>query len=648
MSSVPQAATCSAAGLEPEADDAAGGKRAPLSAEDRLFVPYRKRMTASYHVNEEGVRELRLDYGVKEVSFDEERLFPFGEQLARSPSFLGREAITWAPGYTWDELAPLLETLLDEGIVRRGEEQEADPRGGGLVPSPLPPSICPVARSWSAQECESITSDLGKRPVEIGYLEAILSVYRIAHAALDTDDRQVGEANVFPPGLRLDREAEYRVCQYSGSRYRDERPMNVTALKAMIKHWKPMMKVLHLVRAEVLRRLSAAGGRSRSGAWTVGDLHLLASVVLALPAYQLMKGGGRSPQPPLHPVLSSLFRVTDGIRMTTHEMLFLSAERTRAPGELTSAEELYAFAERNNTFLGDTGVCAGPKAMIDELLAVAIEGAPVEGADDLELAPEVQSLIGELPAAVDYGLLGLQVWGVGRSVWLAMSLAYKALRRVFSEATGTAAERLRDRLDRDWARLDVARIADNHERDVHLDVYRDSYEQPWRALAAPQGSPSFAARVAPVTERPEHAAVTAQLRVLFSARFAEADLGGLTAAHIAELAGILVEYLRSEQAILASVTELTGEINRRLARPAPARPLTVRDLRIAFEMYAGLIGDSPYLFDMLEAELGIYVESTAAAIELVDRKLNPLTVPLPVASSRSPAPRASPLPVTAP
>ena len=64
-------------------------------------------------------------------------------------------------------------------------------------------------------------------------------------------------------------------------------------------------------------------------------------MVLALPAFQLLKGGGSSPQPPLHPVLSSLFRITDGIRMTTYEVLF-SIERTHRADEPMTAAELYA------------------------------------------------------------------------------------------------------------------------------------------------------------------------------------------------------------------------------------------------------------------------------------------------------------------
>src|SRR5262245_17621274 len=260
----------------------------PVEPTDRLHVPHRKRMSHAYVTSESGSRQLCIHYGIKEIAFDEERLFPFGEQLSRESSFLAEAATSWGPGYEWEEVRPMLEALVAEGILELGEG-ENDARGSGLVASPLPPATCPAPRMWSVSQCEAITRDLGGRPVELGHLEAFLPVYRIAHPALDADGRQVGEANVFPPGLRLDRETEWRVCQYPGSRYRDDAPMNVTALKAMIKHWKPMMVVLLEARAEMLKRLE----RSRAG-WTVGDLHLLSIIVLMLPAYPLMKGGGQS------------------------------------------------------------------------------------------------------------------------------------------------------------------------------------------------------------------------------------------------------------------------------------------------------------------------------------------------------------------
>src|SRR5262249_49678771 len=155
-----------------------------------------------------------------------------------------------------------------------------------------------------------------------------------------------------------------------------------------------------------------------------------ANVVLTLPAYLLMKGGGTSPQRPLDPVLSSTFRITDGIRMTTHEMLFLTLEAGRRPEEPISAAELYQFAETRSLLMTDTGVCAGPKALIDEFLAIVCDGLRVEGADAVVLPPDVQALLAELPVAIDYGLYALQVWCVVRSTWLAMSRAYAALRAV--------------------------------------------------------------------------------------------------------------------------------------------------------------------------------------------------------------------------
>jgi hypothetical protein len=565
-------------------------------------------MTRAYVTNEDtGARELVLYYNDKEISFDEPHLFPFGEQLTEhAGSFVAETATAWGPGYAWEELQPLIEALAGEGVLKVGVEESIPGPGHttGLVPSLLPPSECPAHRMWSAAECESLTADLGGRPIEIGNLEAIFSVYRIPHPALDADDRQVGEANVWPPALRLDRESEWRVCQYPGSRYRDERPMNVTALKAMIKHWKPLLAVLLQVRAEMQHRLE----RMR-GAWTVGDMHTLSAVALSVPSYQLMKRGGSSPQRPLHPVLSSLFRITDGIRMTTHEMLFLSAERTRLPSELTTAAELHAFADRNGLFLSTHGVCAGPRAMIDDFLATVFSGKPEDWVGALAVAPEVAELLGELPAIVDYGLLGFQTWCVTRSIWLAMSRANKALR-----ALDGLPPALRARLDADWPRIHQQRIADDYERDVHLQVYVDGYEQAWRALRTPVGTPTLAERIAPRPENTSHLAAARQLRECLTDR-----LGSSYGRIIDSIVEICVAYLREEQTILASTAELQAAINTLLERPQPTRPLTARDLRLHFQMYGGSIAEFPYLFDSLEDELGVHVECTADQIQIEPR-----------------------------
>jgi hypothetical protein len=263
---------------ESEAAGPAEEAGASLIVTDRLFVPHRKRLVCSYVTNEDGVRELHLDYGLKEVSFDEERLFAFGEQLGNVPSFTGEIAMTWGPGYAWEDLAPLLASLLEEGILERGEGND-DLKIGGLVPSLLPPSQCSVVKFWSTASCEAIIQEITGHAVEIGNLEISVPMHRIAHIAMDADDRQVGEGNVYPPGLRVDRETEWRICQYSGSRYRDRLPMNVTALKAMVKYWKPIMTTILHVRGELQARL----GEPARPPWTIGELHTFSSVVLGCP-----------------------------------------------------------------------------------------------------------------------------------------------------------------------------------------------------------------------------------------------------------------------------------------------------------------------------------------------------------------------------
>jgi hypothetical protein len=583
---------------------------AEVCPRDHLYLPHRKRLSHGYVTNEQGARELCIYYGHLEVNFDEERLFPFGEALVSQSSFIAESATSWGPGYPWEEVRTLLATLVDEGIIKRGNEEE-DLRGTGLVPSLVPPSVCPRPRFWSAAECEEISQDLGGRRLEIGNLEAVIPSYRVAHAALDQDGRQVGEANVFPPGLRLERATEWRVCQYSGSRYRDNAPMNLTALKAMIKHWKPVMKAVRAVRAEVKGRLP----RSQD-AWTVGDLHSFARVALSVPAYALLLGGGRAPQPPLHPVLSSMFRIIDGIRMTTHDMLFLSAERTRSPSEPITSADLYEFAERNGLFLSEYGVCAGPKAMMEEFFSVVFEGAAVEGEAQLQHAPEVEALFAALPAAVDYGFLGLSVWAVSRSVWSSMSNLYRELVPIFESSVGDegVGARLRAHVRQDWEELGRERLALELERDVHTTVYADAYDQSWRALREPVGLPRFPDVVAPVAMTADHRRAVAALTEIFAAHFPDAEVDGEPLS--ARLATSLVSYLREEQAVLAGVAALQEAINRRLDRPRPKRALTVRDFHSLFAMSPSFAAQFPYVVDRLGAELGFHIECSATDLEV--------------------------------
>ncbi|MEZ4361677.1 MAG: hypothetical protein R3B48_15930 [Kofleriaceae bacterium] len=587
-------------------------ERAPIAPTDRLYVPHRKRLKHAYITNEQGNKELRIDYGMKEVSFDEERFFSFGEQLVRLPSFVAGDATTWGPGYAWEEVHPLLEALRDEGIVKTGEVTD-DQRGGGLVPSPLAPSVCPMARMWSAEEALGITRDLAGREVEVGHLEAIVPVFRIAHPAMDEDDRQVGEANVFPQRLRLDRETEWRVCQYPGSRYQDDGPMNVTALRAMIKHWKAMMVALMQIREELQRRML----RERTQ-WTVGDLMVLSCAVLSLPAYSLLKRGGTSPQKPLHPVLSSLFRITDGIRMVTYEMLFLLTETPRSPHEPMTGQQIYEYAEQHGLFITSTGVCAGPKPLIDEFLANAVDGVPIQDAYSVEVPQDVKDALAELPDALEYGLMGIQVWAIGQAILVVMSHATEAMLGILERAQakgplGEAGERLLARLQVDWQELIRQQITLEYDRDIHMIAYVDAYERSRGAQTSPVSRPTLAEALARRPEDASHRAAVAQLKDVLEARLTEG-----AAACAEEMAEALVRYCREEQEILTSAGELLAAINKLLERPEAKRPLTIRDFMVFYLLRERRF---VYLFESLEEELGVWVESTATKIEVAGRDL---------------------------
>lgn len=299
-------------------------------------------------------------------------------------------------------------------------------------------------------------------------------------------------------------------------------------------------------------------------------------------------------------------------------MIFLSSERTRDAGEPLTWQELYEFAERNGIFLGDTGVCAGPRPLIDEFLSVAVDGVKIEGFYDIELAPEVQSLLAELPQVVDYGFLGLQVWGITRSVWLLMSLAYKALREIFEGATGGPSERIREHLEKDWHILDIGRLAGDYDRDVHMNVYVDCYLQGRQASHIKVGPATLQEQLEPRAEGPEHRELAERLRALLAARLYGVVFQREDA--IERITEVLMHYLRQEQSVLHGATAVQAAINELLGRPRPTRPLTARDLRVNYQMYRSTISQFPYLFETLEQELGISIECNAEACELLDRK----------------------------
>ncbi len=583
--------------------------QAALDMDDELIFPNHKRVISQYSTTASGTTELNLYYGEKEISFDEPPLFAFGEGLAKQARFVAGEATTWGKGYDWLVVQPLLEQLIEEGILQQANNIAPAFNHSGARPSPLSPAPCTVPRTW--HECETITRELTGDPLALGYLELVIPIYRIAHIALDAEGRQVGEANVFPTQLRLEVPTDWRSCPHAGSRYQDDQPMNVTALKSIRQHWPQTMAALLRVRETYLCRFPEA----RQG-WTLGHLQRLSALVLTLPAYLLMRSERRVDNNQLHPVLSSMFRITDGVRMAVHSMLFMpNLEPTLAPDTPISSAELHAYVERNNLFHSDHGVCAGPKAMIEEFLHTLLDGQPTKDIDAVMLDVPVEAALAEVKLAFDYGLLGLQVHAIVHSLWPTMTRTYEQLWSIVETWSGEKSALFCDfqeRLQRSVKLLQTESLFATEAWRVNREkAYADMYMQSARGLGAEPASGILAHHIAP-GQATHHAFAEDQLRTVLQQRLCKASTD------VERLVATLLDYLRREQAIVQSACEIQSQINSLLGRTRPKRPFTASDINLFYRLQ-DRDDRPPYLVDELSEVLGLSIIVTKDDIAILDR-----------------------------
>ena len=576
-----------------------------VDPEDELALPLHKRVVVQYAKDAYGKTELRLFYDDKEISFDEPELFRFGETLAKQSRFVARTATQWADGQPWPRVQGLLEQLIEEGVLRYAQDA-ADEKGpstteDGARPSPLPPAQTQIARSWL--ECEAITGELTGRPLELGHLELVIPIFRVAHMSMDADGRQVGEANVFPKAMRLDVPTNWRTCIYPGTRHLDPKPMNVTALKAMRSHWGQMMSAVLRIRAAYLQRYPEA-----FKGWTVGHLERLSVAVLALPTYQLMRMHNGVENGKLHPALSSLFRVTDGVRMTMHQMLFIPiGEPTTLPDAPMTRQEILDYAERNYSFHSEFGVCAGPRAMIEEFLGVLVDGHPARNAGTVVLDAEVEAALADIEFAIDYGLSGLQAYAAVFSLWPIMTRTYERLWDIAlawqaqhdTPPVSAFVERLRGIL----AHLKTVTYLGAEQWRVDREkVYADMYRQCGKGLRLPEHAQSLTERIAPrrdvrLTE------IEQQLRGIVSRHFQASE----NDPHLEQFLTCLVDYFSQEQAILQVACVTQRHINALLGRKPPQRPFSASEIDIHVLLQGRDARQVPYLESELQSILGVQI-----------------------------------------
>lgn len=568
-----------------------------VAREDRLRLPLHKSAIRYFDVNEDGDQLYYIHHRDHDISFDEPDLHNFAQEICRQGEFVAGDCLNWAPGVGWTRLQQTLQDLVDAEVLYFVDALGADlPLAieAGVRPSPLPAAPCAQPRMWGADG--DLMRDLTGRPFDPAHLELVVPIFRLVHPALDADGRQVGEANVFPKALRLETPTRWRTCLFEGSRHQPDKPMNVTALKAMGSYWGAMMRVLAEVRAAYLARFPEA----RAG-WTVAHVERLAASALAVPAWLMMRPVDPVANGDLHPALSCVFRVTDGVRMVTHQMMFVPGdEPMRRPDDRVSARDIHRFAERTGSFHSEHGVCAGPAAMVEEFLGVLIDGREPAGGFPSDLSPQIVEALNSVDHALDYALLGLQGHAAIFSLWPAMAGAYDAM--------ADAAARLpdgspvRQALADIQTRLKRSTYLGQAEHRAHRDVvYADMFATSARGLdgrwPTPSRLPHDAARLGP-----------AERDVLDHAVRSAVGDDAVTGAAISSA---IEAFIGRGRRLLAVAEEAQAVLSSMLGRPPAARAFTSQDADLHNRLQGEAERRVPFLPDAMDVLFNIRIEFDA-------------------------------------
>ena len=544
---------------------------AELQPTEVLFIPNRRRLTHAMLPGPEGQEVLHIFYGVKEIIIDEPDLLSFGNQLLKVERFRADEAKSWSSDapYDWERVRGLLEALVSEDILKRFDDAPPAP-----VVKTFPPTLgrVPEGRkpeTYSAHDdrCPIITERVFGRAIDLGNLEVVLPIHRVAHPAIDQDGRQVGENNVADK-LFLDLPTERRLCNYAGSRYHAEAPINATALKHMSKRWPELLSLTEQLRTAFFARIPQQGVPLR-----IGDVHLLAVSCLSMVGYAMVRGVDPVPNGQLDPGLAAMFRLIDGVRIVTTQRMRDTAgnhgcERPASPKIISD------YAERESLFIDKWGVCAGPQVLIDEYLHVLLDGASAP----IKVQPDLAARVGDLDAALDYGLHGLRVEAMVRAYGAMQGFLHERLHQAFvqhSAAPSRLQELLAIPIDREhfpFLRLDHPL----HET-LEMEIRVGSWLFARARTGLPAGLPGILDDLNELRRFDPARRADGQRRLAAFLLEAAPSYASLPAPVRDEVAAVAVELFELERTCLRAVGAEQQRINERLRRQ-PGRALVTDDL----------------------------------------------------------------------
>jgi hypothetical protein len=223
--------------------------------------------------------------------------------------------------------------------------------------------------------------------------------YHEALAWRDVDGRPLGESNA-PEACRTDVELEWRACPYDDGRARvPGAKINVSALRQLTRRYRSLLGAVGFLRDAYARRTGCA-------AWTLPHLWTLGRIATLIPSYLMRRRVDPLADGELPVLVAAMFKSLAGVFLSAHAIVIDAVLEDRAGGAgqvdlfaadaaaaALTAEELFTLTNLVGAFAHGDAVCAGPPAMIEELLDVLVSGAP---AGDDEGGRELAAILGDV------------------------------------------------------------------------------------------------------------------------------------------------------------------------------------------------------------------------------------------------------------
>ena len=188
----------------------------------------------------------------------------------------------------------------------------------------------------------------------------------------DSYFRPLGE-EIAPKDSREGVEMEAIRCNYDGSRFHHELPMNLSSLRQFANHWDAVLPTISAIRENY------CASRGRPGAVSTVDLWFISKLCQLLPAYLIRRREDKIDADSIPVVPSIIYRMSLGMHRIVHISLVKMMASGGDPGAAClDAGQYYHIAENAGLLIGRNSVCAGPQAMVGQAYGAMI-GPSVPG-----------------------------------------------------------------------------------------------------------------------------------------------------------------------------------------------------------------------------------------------------------------------------